>query len=87
MRLIHFGQNGSNPFCSDSKLKIIIIFLKKNMKDTIFSDLNENAEHYDLCGVEFTSEDVDYVKSLMEEGTSYDDAIHECLTNIREVLN
>ncbi len=57
------------------------------MKDTIFSDLNENAEHYDLCGVEFTLEDVDYVKSLMEEGTSYDDAIHECLTNIREVLN
>jgi hypothetical protein len=64
------GQSGINPFCSDSKIKIIIIFLKKNMKDTIFSDLNENAEHYDLCGVEFTSEDVDYVKSLMEEGTS-----------------
>ena len=57
------------------------------MTDTIFSDLNENAKQYDLCGVEFTLEDVDYVKSLMEEGTSYDDAIHECLTNIREVLN
>lgn len=57
------------------------------MTDIIFSDLNENAEQYDLCGVEFTLEDVDYVKSLMAEGTSYDDAIHECLTNIREVLN
>ena len=57
------------------------------MKDRIFSDLYENAEHYDLCGVEFTLEDVDYVNSLIEAGTSYDDAIHECLTNIREVLN
>lgn len=57
------------------------------MTDTIFSDLNENAERYDLCGVEFTLEDVDYVKSLIKEGISYDDAIHECLTNIREVLN
>ena len=57
------------------------------MKDKIFSDLNENAKQYDLCGVEFTLEDVEYVKSLIEEGTSYDDAIHECLTNIREVLN
>lgn len=57
------------------------------MTDKIFSDLNKNAKQYDLCGVEFTLEDVDYVKSLIEEGTSYDDAIHECLTNIREVLN
>lgn len=57
------------------------------MKDRIFSDLYENAKHYDLCGVEFTLEDVDYVNSLIEAGTSYDDAIHECLTNIREVLN
>lgn len=57
------------------------------MADKIFSDLNENAKHYDLCGVEFTLEDVEYVKSLIEAGTSYDDAIHECLTNIREVLN
>jgi hypothetical protein len=57
------------------------------MRDKIFSDLNKNAKHYDLCGVEFTLEDVDYVNSLIEEGTSYDDAIHECLTNIREVLN
>ena len=56
------------------------------MKDTIFSDLNENAKYYDLCGVEFTSEDVDFVKSLIEEGASYNDAINECLTNIREVL-
>ena len=55
--------------------------------DTIFSDLNENAEQYDLCGVEFTLEDVDYVNSLIEAGKSYDDAIHECLTNIRDVLN
>lgn len=53
----------------------------------IFSDLIDNAEDYDLGGVEFTSEDVDYVKSLMEAGASYDDAIHECLTNIRDVLN
>lgn len=57
------------------------------MTDIIFSDLNENAKHYDLCGVEFTLEDVDYVNSLIEAGTSYDDAIHEYLTNIREVLN
>jgi hypothetical protein len=57
------------------------------MADKIFSDLNENAKHYDLCGVEFTLEDVEYVTSLIEAGTSYDEAIHECLTNIREVLN
>lgn len=57
------------------------------MADKIFSDLNENAKHYDLCGVEFTLEDVEYVQSLIEAGTSYDEAIHECLTNIREVLN
>lgn len=57
------------------------------MEDKIFSDLNENAKRYDLCGVEFTLEDVEYVNSLIEAGTSYDDAIHECLTNIREVLN
>lgn len=53
----------------------------------IFSDLNKNAEDYDLGGVEFTSEDVGFVKSFMEAGLSYDDAIHECLTSIREVLN
>lgn len=57
------------------------------MIDKILSDLLEYADEYDLCGVEFTLEDVDYVESLIASGISYDEAIHECLKGISEVLN
>jgi hypothetical protein len=56
-------------------------------KEFILSDLVDNAPNYQLDGVEFTQEDVDYVESLIENGMDYDEAISECLNGIYDVLN
>lgn len=57
------------------------------MRELILSDLVEKASDYQLEGVEFTQEDVDYVESLIANGTSYEDAIDICLEGIYDVLN
>lgn len=57
------------------------------MKELILSDLKENAKPYQLEGVEFTQEDVDYVNSLIANGASYEYAICDCLEGIYDVLN
>ena len=57
------------------------------MEELILSDLNENAKFYQLEGVEFTQDDVDYVNSLIANGASYEDAIRDCLEGIYDVLN
>lgn len=57
------------------------------MKELILSDLKENAKSYQLEGVEFTQEDVDYVNSLIANGASYEYAIRDCLEGIYDVLN
>lgn len=57
------------------------------MRELILSDLVNNASNYQLEGVEFTQEDVDYVESLIANGKSYEDAIDICLEGIYDVLN
>lgn len=57
------------------------------MRDKIMSDLVDNAKDYELEGVEFTQEDVDYVEELIKDGIPYDKAIKDCLNGIYEVLN
>ena len=57
------------------------------MRDKIMSDLVDNAKDYELEGVEFTQEDVDYVEELIKDGIPYDKAIKNCLNDIYEVLN
>ena len=58
------------------------------MRESILSDLVNNAKRYQLEGVEFTQEDVDCVERLMiEYGKSYDEAIDICLSGIYDVLN
>ena len=55
------------------------------MKELILSDLKENAKSYQLEGVEFTQEDVDYVNSLIATGASYEYAIRDCLEGIYDI--
>ena len=57
------------------------------MRELILSDLVNNAKSYQLEGVEFIQEDVDYVECLMAEGKSYDEAIDICLSDISDVLD
>lgn len=57
------------------------------MRELILSDLVNKAGDYQLEGVEFTQEDVTYVESLIAKGTSYDDAVDICLSEIYDVLN
>jgi hypothetical protein len=57
------------------------------MRELILSDLVNNAGDYQLEGVEFTQEDVDYVERLIADGKSYDEAIGICLSEIYDVLN
>ena len=57
------------------------------MRELILSDLEKNASNYQLEGVEFTQEDVDYVESLIANGTFYENAIDICLEGICYVLN
>lgn len=57
------------------------------MKEKILDDLISNAKYYDLVGVEFTQEDVNYVLELMNDNHSYDEAIQVCLEGISETLN
>ena len=57
------------------------------MTDKILCDLVDDAPYYDLEGVEFTLEDVDFVKTAIDNGTPYEQAIQECLEGIAEVLN
>lgn len=57
------------------------------MRELILSDLVNKASDYQLEGVEFTQEDVNYVESLIAKGTSYEDAVDICLSGIYDVLN
>ena len=57
------------------------------MKNKILSDLIKNANNYDLGGVEFTEEDINYVEQLIDNGTLYEDAIKVCLLDIYDTLN
>lgn len=57
------------------------------MRELILSDLVNKASNYQLEGVEFTQEDVDYVESLIAKGKSYENAIDVCLSGIYDVLN
>ncbi len=57
------------------------------MRELILSDLVNKAGDYQLEGVEFTQEDVDYVERLIADGKSYDEAIGICLSEIYDVLN
>ena len=57
------------------------------MRDKIMSDLVYRAKEFDLEGVEFTDEDVDYIERNIKEGLDYDVAVRLCLHNIYEVLN
>lgn len=57
------------------------------MRELILSDLVNNAGDYQLEGVEFTQEDVNYVERLIAEGKSYDEAIDICLSDISDVLS
>jgi hypothetical protein len=57
------------------------------MKNKILSDLKNNASTYDLGGVEFTEEDINYVEQLIDNGTLYEDAIKVCLLDIYDTLN
>jgi hypothetical protein len=57
------------------------------MREKIMSDLVDNAKDYELEGVEFTQEDVDYVEELIKDGIPFDKAIKNCLNSIYEVLN
>lgn len=57
------------------------------MKNKILSDLKNNANAYDLGGVEFTEEDISYVEQLIDNGTLYEDAIKVCLLDIYDTLN
>lgn len=57
------------------------------MKNKILSDLKNNASTYDLGGVEFTEEDINYVEQLVDNGTFYEDAIKVCLLGIYDTLN
>ena len=56
------------------------------MRELILSDLVNKAGDYQLEGVEFTQEDVDYVERLIADGKSYDEAIGICLSEIYDVL-
>lgn len=62
---------------------------KKTMNkiDYIISDLNDRADAFDLCGVEFTEEDAMLVIKKTNNGISYDDAIDSVLEGIKEVLD
>ena len=53
----------------------------------ILSDLISNAKSYELDGVEFTQEDVEYVERLMDNNVPYDKAIQICLEVIYDILN
>lgn len=57
------------------------------MKNKILSDLIKNANNYDLGGVEFTEDDVNYVEQLIDNGTPYNEAIKVCLLDIYDTLN
>lgn len=57
------------------------------MTDEILCDLVDDAPYYNLEGVEFTLEDVDFVKKSIDNGTPYEQAIQKCLEGIAEVLN
>lgn len=58
-----------------------------NKIDYIISDLNDRADEFDLCGVEFTEEDAMLVIKKTNNGISYDDAIDSVLEGIKEVLD
>lgn len=50
--------------------------------------LEENLKKYDLEGCEITDEDIEYMRSLIEEdGLSKEDAMNIVLRGIREILN
>lgn len=57
------------------------------METKILSDLIRNAKSYELDGVEFTQEDVEYVERLMDNNVPYDKAIQICLEDIYDTLN
>ena len=57
------------------------------MKKQILSDLISNTKYYELGGVEFTNEDVEYVERLMDNNVPYDKAIQICLDDIYDTLN
>ena len=57
------------------------------MYKQILSDLINNAKSYELDGVEFTQEDVEYVERLMDNNVPYDKAIQICLEDIYDTLN
>ena len=55
--------------------------------EEILNDLNYFAPTYDLDGVEFTNEDAEHVKDLMDEGETYEKAMQHTLNEIRDVLS
>ena len=56
------------------------------MKKQILSDLINNAKSYELDGIEFTQEDVEYVERLMDNNVPYDRAIQICLEDIKFII-
>lgn len=53
----------------------------------IKTDLETNAERYELRGIEFTDEDVELVDNLMRGGVGYEDALNQVLKGISETLS
>ena len=50
-------------------------------------DLLMRAKEFELEGVEFTDEDVDFANGLAKKGISEEEAIAQTLDGIREVLD
>ena len=55
--------------------------------EKIKTDLEINAERYELRGVEFTDEDVESVVNLMNGGVKYEDALNRVIRGVPETLS
>lgn len=55
--------------------------------ENIWSCVEYNIKGYKLEGVEIVDEDIDYVKELMSQGMSLEDAVCTMLGGIRDCLD